>query len=119
MSGWESEPLGSLSSREQQVAALICSGLPNKLIANRLGLSLGTVKQHVHNIFLKLGARTRVQLMLLMADRPAIEASATDSSRGAVIQPARRRTVNQVLAGLVLKEVVSSSSVLEWTSSFS
>jgi two-component system, NarL family, nitrate/nitrite response regulator NarL len=66
MSESESEPLGSLSSREQQVAALICSGLPNKLIANRLGLSVGTVKLHVHNIFLKLGAHTRVQLMVMI-----------------------------------------------------
>jgi DNA-binding NarL/FixJ family response regulator len=66
MSGWESEPLGSLSNREHQVADLICSGLPNKLIANQLGLSEGTVKQHVHNTFVKLGTRTRCQLIQLM-----------------------------------------------------
>jgi DNA-binding NarL/FixJ family response regulator len=66
VAAWESEPLGSLSSREQQVADLICSGLPNKLIANQLSLSEGTVKQHVHNIFVKLGAHTRRQLIQLM-----------------------------------------------------
>jgi DNA-binding NarL/FixJ family response regulator len=66
MSEWESEPLGSLSSREHQVADQICRGLPNKLIANQLGLSEGTVKQHVHNIFVKLGTRTRRQLIQLM-----------------------------------------------------
>jgi DNA-binding NarL/FixJ family response regulator len=63
MSEWKSQPLGSLSSREHQVADLISSGLPN---ANQLGLSEGTLKQHVHNIFVKLGTRTRCQLIQLM-----------------------------------------------------
>jgi DNA-binding NarL/FixJ family response regulator len=47
MSASESQPLDLLSSREHQVAALICSGLSNKLIADRLDLTEGTVKQHV------------------------------------------------------------------------
>jgi two-component system, NarL family, nitrate/nitrite response regulator NarL len=66
MSASDPEPLRSLTSREQQVAALICSGLPNKAVANELGLSEGTIKLHVHNIFLKLQIHNRHQLMVLM-----------------------------------------------------
>ena len=44
-----------LSPREHEVALLIGRGLPNKEIARELGLSVGTVKLHVHKIFLKLG----------------------------------------------------------------
>jgi DNA-binding NarL/FixJ family response regulator len=66
MSAYETEPLGTLSSREQQVAALVSDGLSNKTIARQLDLTEGTVKQHVHNILLKVGAHNRAQLTLLM-----------------------------------------------------
>jgi DNA-binding NarL/FixJ family response regulator len=66
MSVREFERLRPLSSREQEVAALVCSGLPNKTIANQLGLSEGTVKQHVHNILVKLDVSSRGQLSLMM-----------------------------------------------------
>jgi two-component system nitrate/nitrite response regulator NarP len=59
--------LGSLSRREEEIAALIYRrGLSNKEIANQLGLTEGTVKLHVHSIFLKLGARSRAELILLL-----------------------------------------------------
>jgi DNA-binding NarL/FixJ family response regulator len=44
-----------LSPREREVALLVARGLANKEIARELGLSNGTVKLHVHKIFLKLG----------------------------------------------------------------
>ena len=46
-----------LSPREREVAALVARGLANKEIARELGLSVGTIKLHVHSIFLKLRAR--------------------------------------------------------------
>ena len=59
--------LGSTSRREEEIAALIYrSGLSNKEIANRLGLSEGTVKSHVHSILLKFGVRSRTELILLL-----------------------------------------------------
>ena len=66
MSAYENEPLGRLSSREQQVAALVGDELSNKIIARQLDLTEGTVKRHVHNILLKVGACNRGQLTLLM-----------------------------------------------------
>ena len=52
-----------LSPREREVALLVARGLANKEIARELGLSNGTVKLHVHKIFLKLGTRKRHELI--------------------------------------------------------
>jgi DNA-binding NarL/FixJ family response regulator len=66
----------NLSPREGEVALLVARGLANKGIARELGLSEGTVKQHVHSILLKLrtqkllisGVRGRSTLIHLMRD---------------------------------------------------
>jgi DNA-binding NarL/FixJ family response regulator len=55
--GMSSEWSNMLSPREREVALLVARGLANKEIARELGLSHGTVKLHVHSIFLKLRAR--------------------------------------------------------------
>lgn len=49
-----------LTSREREILSLIaCQHLGNKQIARQLGLSLYTVKNHVHNIIEKLGVEDR------------------------------------------------------------
>jgi RNA polymerase sigma factor (sigma-70 family) len=48
-----------LTPREREVARLVARGLSNKQVARNLGLSDGTVKQHLHKIFQKLGANNR------------------------------------------------------------
>jgi DNA-binding CsgD family transcriptional regulator len=53
-----------LSPRERAVALLIGGGLSDKEVARELGLSPGTVKIHVHNIFAKLGVRSRHYLIV-------------------------------------------------------
>jgi DNA-binding NarL/FixJ family response regulator len=55
-----------LTPREYQVAFMVSRGLSNKEVARGLGISEGTVKLHVHNIFLKLGARNRYGLIQRM-----------------------------------------------------
>jgi two-component system nitrate/nitrite response regulator NarL len=51
-----------LTSREAEVMALIVQGLMNKQIARRLGISLSTVKNHVHRILQKQAVFSRVDL---------------------------------------------------------
>ncbi len=50
-----------LSERELEILRLVESGLSNRQIADRLVISLGTAKRHVHNIFDKLDARDRLR----------------------------------------------------------
>jgi len=50
--------------RERDVPLLLCRGLSNKEIARELGLSCGTVKAHVRNIFVKLNAKCRRDVVL-------------------------------------------------------
>jgi DNA-binding NarL/FixJ family response regulator len=53
------EALETLTPREIQVLELLAEGLPNKAIADRLGISDQTVKFHVASISGKLGASNR------------------------------------------------------------
>lgn len=55
------ELLEPLSERELEVLRLIAEGLTNQETANRLYLSLHTVKVHARNIYGKLGVRNRTQ----------------------------------------------------------
>lgn len=55
-----------ISKRECEVIQLICKGLTNKEISNALFISLQTVKDHTHHIFVKSGVRNRVQLTNLI-----------------------------------------------------
>ncbi len=50
-----------LTEREMEVLRLMATGLSNRDIADRLVLAMGTVKAHLHNIYGKLGVRSRVQ----------------------------------------------------------
>jgi len=51
-----------LSGREREVLLHTATGLSNKELADRLGISEGTVKAHLSRIFQKLGVRGRAEL---------------------------------------------------------
>ena len=53
-----------LSDREMEVVQLIAQGFHNKEIGKKLFISEQTVKNHMHNIFDKLGVSDRLELML-------------------------------------------------------
>lgn len=60
--------LALLSDRERQVAEAVTVGLSNAEIAERLYMSMGTVKAHVSSALTKLDLNGRIQLALLAHD---------------------------------------------------
>lgn len=81
----DSLPLGTrswlLTRRERQIADLLATGRSNADIAYALTLSTATVKNHVHSVLAKLGARDRVeaavkwQASAAFSDRDWVDAS--------------------------------------------
>ena len=55
------DSVASLTPRERDVAAGVCAGKPNKIIAHELQISEATVKVFVRNILTKLGASNRTE----------------------------------------------------------
>ncbi len=60
----ESSPERLLSGRELDVLRLLAAGQSNKEIAAELNISSSTVKNHISNIYPKLGVHTRVEAVL-------------------------------------------------------
>lgn len=57
-----------LTETERQVAALICDGLSNAEISEKLYISLSTVNYHIRNIYSKVGARRRTEMIKKLGD---------------------------------------------------
>jgi len=55
-----------ISSREREVIVLLNQGLGNREIAQKLFVSVATVKTHVHNVYEKTGAKSRYELFRLV-----------------------------------------------------
>ena len=58
----------SLSPREKEVAGLICLEYTNRAIANRLVISMDTVRTHVRNILFKFNLHSKGELRVVLAD---------------------------------------------------
>lgn len=56
-----------LTRRELEIALFALGGHPNKRIATEFGLSDGTVRLHLHNIFQKLGVTTRAEMVKVIS----------------------------------------------------
>ena len=61
--------LFEISKREAEIVEQICNGLTNKAIADKLFITLQTVKDHNHRIFTKTGVKSRVQLTNLVREK--------------------------------------------------
>jgi DNA-binding NarL/FixJ family response regulator len=59
----------ALTARETDVARLVAQGRRNKEIAYELGISEGTVKMHLHNLYEKLSITSRTELAILSRER--------------------------------------------------
>jgi DNA-binding NarL/FixJ family response regulator len=74
----------SLTSREREVLSLVMVGLSNKVIAHRLGITVGTAKTHVKGVLMKLDAKTRT------------EAAAIAQRRGLIVPPVSSKPVTAI-----------------------
>jgi len=59
----------ALTPREMDVVRLVAVGRRNKEIARDLGISEGTVKMHLHNLYEKLSVSSRTELAILARER--------------------------------------------------
>jgi two-component system, NarL family, response regulator LiaR len=64
-SGGPARSHGDITAREHDVLRLVVEGLPNKQIAQRLGIGEKTVKTHVSRVLAKLGVADRTQAAVL------------------------------------------------------
>ncbi len=62
--GGKSRERSPLSTREREIVALVAQGYKNKEMAEKMFISEQTVKNHLHNIFDKLGVSDRLELAL-------------------------------------------------------
>jgi LuxR family maltose regulon positive regulatory protein len=63
-----SRDLESLTSRELEILQLLSRGYTNQKIADKLYVSINTIKTHVSNLFDKLGARNRIDALVRAKD---------------------------------------------------
>jgi pimeloyl-ACP methyl ester carboxylesterase/DNA-binding CsgD family transcriptional regulator len=67
--GGEDEAFNDLSPRERETLSLLAGGLSNSEIAERLGISEKTVRNHLSHLFDKLGVWSRAQAIVFARDR--------------------------------------------------
>jgi two-component system, NarL family, nitrate/nitrite response regulator NarL len=60
----ESAKIATLTERERQIVGLVCEGMKNKQIAERLFISDTTVRHHLTSIFSKLDVTDRLELLI-------------------------------------------------------
>jgi DNA-binding NarL/FixJ family response regulator len=60
----EEQKISAVTTREKEVISLICEGLRNKEISDRLHISEATVSHHLTSIFRKLNLEDRVSLVI-------------------------------------------------------
>ena len=60
--------MAELTEREREVMVLVVQGLPNKLIADNLNISVRTVEVHRSRVFEKMDVRSAVELSNLLRE---------------------------------------------------
>jgi DNA-binding NarL/FixJ family response regulator len=65
----QTETAARLTPREVDIVRMIAQGLRNRAIAERLSISEGTVKIHLHNVYEKLQVDGRLELMLYAREK--------------------------------------------------
>ena len=75
-----SKDLPVLSKREEEITALVATGMSNREVAIKLGLSPHTVKNCLFRIFEKIGISTRIELVLYVLSKAESPEASRDFS---------------------------------------
>ena len=67
-------PVEGITEREREVLTLVGLGRSNSEIADELYITVATTKSHVARLFTKLGARDRVQLVIIAYESGLVSA---------------------------------------------
>lgn len=109
-------PAKVLTPRQLEVLALLCEGLPNKLISRRLGIASGTVKVHVVQVLRALDVGSRLQAVVAARNLGLVDAAynllplqATASALG---QASALRPPGSSNADLPWREAVTGGSLV-------
>ena len=70
----DTAPASQLTTRERQILALLARGCSGRELAPRLNVSEDTVRTHIRNAMRKLGARTRVQAVVMALELGLLDA---------------------------------------------
>jgi DNA-binding NarL/FixJ family response regulator len=78
----QTDPVGSLTPREREIARLAASGVTRRAIAEDLGLSLRTVSNHLNHVYAKLGVADRASLAALLGATAAPQPAGRSAETG-------------------------------------
>ena len=111
-----SGPAERLTLRQLEVLALLCEGLPNKMIGRRLNIADGTVKVHIVQILRALNVSSRLQAAIAARELGMVGAAnkllpiqetASVLQQAAVRRPQPRSTDAQLPSALVLSRTLA------------
>lgn len=89
-----SAQLGSLSDREREVLGLICEGRSDVEMADMLGLSENTVRNHIASLYRKIGVNRRTAAVIWARERGITRRADVQSARHARSSPRRAGKAN-------------------------
>ena len=88
-----------LTARQSEIVRCLAAGLTNQQIARRLGISVGTVRKHVENVYTALGVTNRVAAAELHDE------FATPSETTPVLTARQSEVVRYLAVGLTNQQI--------------
>lgn len=104
-----------LTPRQLEVLALLCEGLPNKLIGRQLNIAGSTVKIHVAGILRELNVASRLQAVIAARRRGLIgePTPVQAAQRAAFLAPKQSVVLRMVLDGVSSRLLASDGTLAE------
>ena len=104
-----------ITAREAEIIRLLLEGKDNRGITEALFISDHTVKNHIHNIYRKLGIQNRIQLVRCFQAALEGPGSASDGpARSAPPPPGAGAIARRIALPVVLALVLAASALIAW-----